>query len=554
MIKCQGVGVALGWVVFATVTGALSTPPSAWAAPKYLTKLKPQVQTLAATSHLQMLGATVVDEIPELRIVLTDQPVQAGFIEYSERNALWTHFDTASPVVPNDPLLNKMGSQLRARLSEAWSRSTGSTQLVVAVVDSGIDLQHADLAANIYTNPHEIPGDGIDNDGNGWVDDVHGWNFAANTAIPQDDHKHGTHVAGILGAVGNNGLGITGVNWNLSILPIKFLASNGSGTTDAAVRGILYAVQQGAKILNNSWGGGPRSQALEDAIRFARDRGVIFVAAAGNDSANNDAAPKYPASYELNNILVVASSEAIGRRSAFSNYGQSAVHIAAPGTDVFSTLPGQAFGPLSGTSMATPVVSGIAALIASVRPDLSMLALKNAVLNAASLPTPSSGWSRIVATDGEVDAARGVSQLEEGFQVWPSRMTVRVGKTHDFTAYNPPAGELAWSVADPTVASINAQGVVQGLKVGETQVRATAGTQRAQTQWIRVIAATGGGSAPGSSCAKSQSTRKLTRAESASQMLGVLLPFLSAWGARRHHRRKRSDRDISPPKPKNDRV
>lgn len=262
----------------------------------------------------------------------------------------------------------------------AWDITVGSSQVIVMVIDSGIDYTHPDLAANMWRNPGEIPGDGIDNDGDGWVDDVFGIDPHNNDGDPMDDNGHGTHVAGITGAVGNNGEGVAGVNWNVRLMACKFLGAGGAGATSDAIKCLDYAVRKGAHLTNNSWGGGGYSQALVDAIQAAGAAGQLFVAAAGNDASDNDMNPQYPCSYDVSNILCVASTDNRDSRSSFSNYGVSTVHVGAPGSSILSTIPGGSYGLKSGTSMATPHVSGVAALVLAQNPGLPWWAIKQRIL------------------------------------------------------------------------------------------------------------------------------------------------------------------------------
>lgn len=258
---------------------------------------------------------------------------------------------------------------------EAWDIATGTGSTIVAVIDTGVDYTHPDLAANIWVNPGEIPGDGIDNDSNGYVDDVHGYDFANNDADPMDDHNHGTHVAGTIGAVGNNATGVTGVNWNATIMPVKFLTATGSGRISDAIEAIEYAVANGAQISNNSWGfNGAFSQPLYDAIESARDAGHIFVAAAGNGDAfgnglNNDAVPFWPSNSDLDNVVAVAATDHNDALATFSNYGQTTVDVGAPGVGILSTTISNSYDTFSGTSMATPHVAGLLSLIFDQNPS-----------------------------------------------------------------------------------------------------------------------------------------------------------------------------------------
>lgn len=266
---------------------------------------------------------------------------------------------------------------------EAWKVSTGSLNgPVIAVIDTGIKYDHPDLAANIWTNPGEIPGDGIDNDGNGVIDDVHGYNAINGSGDPMDDHGHGTHCAGTIGAAGNNGVGVVGVNWQAQIMPIKFLNQNGGGTLADAVKAINYATRMGARITSNSWGGGGANQALQEAIAASP---ALHIYAAGNEGNNNDVRPAYPASYTLDNIVSVAAVDRTGDRSSFSNYGSVSVDLAAPGRDIYSTFIGEeGYRSLSGTSMATPHVSGVAALIATVYPEATNEQIKARLIGGAT--------------------------------------------------------------------------------------------------------------------------------------------------------------------------
>ncbi|WP_233256491.1 S8 family peptidase, partial [Microcystis sp. 0824] len=253
--------------------------------------------------------------------------------------------------------------------------------LVIGVIDTGVDYNHQDLVGNIWTNPGEIAGDGIDNDGNGYIDDIRGWDFAYNDNNPSDVNGHGTHVSGTIAGKGNNGVGVTGVAWNAKIMPLKFLNDQGSGSTSNAILAINYATAKGVKLTNNSWGGGGYSQALYDAINAAGQAGALFIAAAGNDAKNTDTSPSYPASYNLANIISVASTTRTDALSSFSNYGLTSVDLGAPGSEIYSTTPNNTYSTYSGTSMASPHVAGAAALLWSQNPTWTAQQVKDALMN-----------------------------------------------------------------------------------------------------------------------------------------------------------------------------
>ena len=288
----------------------------------------------------------------------------------------------------------------------AWDVSTGSRQIVVAVIDTGVDYNHPDLVNNIWTNAGEIPGNGLDDDSNGHVDDVHGFNFVGNNGNPMDDNEHGTHCAGTIGAEGNNGVGVAGVCWQVSIMAVKFLDAGGGGNTADAISSVEYATLMGAQVMNNSWGGGGYSQALKDAIDAAGAAGSVFVAAAGNSAVNNDLTPHYPSSYASANVVAVMSTDDQDARSSFSSFGLTSVDLAAPGSDILSCAPGGGYQLLSGTSMATPHVAGACALLLSVNPSLTVAALKEALFNTVE-PT----LAGQCVSGGRMNVARALARV-----------------------------------------------------------------------------------------------------------------------------------------------
>jgi subtilisin family serine protease len=341
-------------------------------------------------------------------------------VRYAEPN-----FVVSADVTPNDPLftrlwgLNNNGFPVAGRWGlpdadidapEAWSVTTGSDSVTVAVIDTGIDYSHPDLSSQIWINPGEnCPGcrtDGIDNDGNGYVDDWRGWDFANGDNDPTDDNGHGTHVAGTIGAAGNNAVGVVGVNWHVRLMPLKFISAGGTGTTADAISAVLYAADKGATVLNNSWGGDDYSQALADAITVADTHGALFVAAAGNSATDNDSMPTYPASYALPNVLTVAATDNSDQLAYFSNVGRKSVDLGAPGLNIYSTWPGGTYQYMSGTSMAAPHVSGAAALAKAAFPSASGVGLKALLLESVD---PLASLSSYTATGGRLNANNAVT-------------------------------------------------------------------------------------------------------------------------------------------------
>jgi subtilisin family serine protease len=332
-------------------------------------------------------------EYMELDYIITLPDVQTTSRTKKENLATITP-QTTTPNDPDYPLLwglnntGQTGGKPDADIDfpEALALVTGTQKKPVGVIDSGIDYTHPDLAANMWINPGEIAGNGIDDDGNGYTDDVYGWDFANNDNDPMDDNEHGTHVAGTIGAVGNNNRGVIGVNPNnVSLVALKFLDASGSGATSNAILALDYATANGILITNNSRGGllPIPSQALEDAIKAVEEKGGLFIAAAGNSSLNTDLVAAYPASYPNPSIISVAATDHNDKLAYYSNYGKNSVDLAAPGSDIFSTLPGNQYGSLSGTSMASPHVAGAVALVWSQNPTLTAQEVKNRVLNSA---------------------------------------------------------------------------------------------------------------------------------------------------------------------------
>ncbi|MEW6743095.1 MAG: S8 family peptidase [Planctomycetota bacterium] len=306
-------------------------------------------------------------------------------VEYAEPNYLHR-----ADGYPNDPYFSQQwgwhqGNDADVDAPEAWDVMTDAGGIIVGIIDTGIDYNHVDLQNNMWRNPGEVPGNGIDDDQNGWVDDVYGIDAYNNDGDPWDDNHHGTHVAGTVGADTNNGIGVAGACWNVQLLALKFLGADGTGYDSGAITCLYYGVSKGAYLTNNSWGGGDYNQAVRDAIDAAGDAGQLFCAAAGNRGRNNDLRPYYPGSYDLPEIVAVAATTAEDQLASFSNYGPTSVDLGAPGEGIYSTWPGDCYDYLSGTSMATPHVTGTAALLYARGLGSNPVAIKDRILRTVDI-------------------------------------------------------------------------------------------------------------------------------------------------------------------------
>ncbi len=389
-------------------------------------------------SGLQLLkverGQSVSDAVSELE--------RSSDVAYAEPN-----FRRSATVTPNDAYfhyqwgLNNTGQSLEGSTGtpdadidapEAWDTTTGAAQATVAVVDSGVDADHPDLRSNVWTNPGEQgdgrEGNGIDDDGNGFRDDWRGWDWVGSDNLPSDANGHGTHVAGTVAARGNDGAGVVGVAWRSRVMPLRVLDADGSGTVADAVSAYGYAAANGAKVVNASLGGDSYSRAEADAI--ANAPGTLFVVAAGNGGTdgigddNDGVSPEYPCSYPSPNLVCVAASDRRDALASFSNFGATSVDLAAPGVDILSTLPGNAFAFFDGTSMATPHVAGAAALLFSIPASTTgaawVAAVKSALLGGTEAKA---GFSGRTVTGGRLNAERSLRVLASGAPVPPAPPT-----------------------------------------------------------------------------------------------------------------------------------
>ncbi|WP_199708024.1 S8 family peptidase [Algoriphagus lacus] len=347
-------------------------------------------------------------------------------IEYAEPNWIYQHYATSNdPYFLNSQLWGMYGSstspanQFGTGAATAWAANKiGSSAVYIGIIDEGYMFNHEDLVDNAGTNPGEIVNNGVDDDGNGLIDDIYGWDFAGNNSSLFDGtgDDHGTHVAGTIGGKGGNTKGVAGVVWNVKMIGAKFLGSQG-GTTANAIKAVDYFTDLKTRhnlnivATNNSWGGGGFSQALKDAIDRANNAGILFIAAAGNSASNNDVTASYPSGYSSANIIAVASITSTGGLSSFSQYGATTVDIGAPGSGIWSTVPvavgkgknatiGSGYASYNGTSMATPHVTGAAALYASLNPNATAAQIKTAIMSAA---TPTASLAGKTVTGGRLN-------------------------------------------------------------------------------------------------------------------------------------------------------
>jgi subtilisin family serine protease len=390
-----------------------------------LVKYKTGTKSASARSMNAQTGAAVVEEFPDLgwqRVKLpADGSIKQALSFYKSSAAVesvqpnfYYHLLNTS----NDTRFAELYAMQKISATSAWDLSTGSATTVVANIDTGIAYNHEDLAPNMWHNPGEIPANGVDDDGNGFVDDYYGYDFFYNDSDPIDDAGgHGTHTSGTIGAVGNNSLGVVGVSWNVRLMAIKIYSQNGFDTTSAqlinAYNYVRMMKQRGVniRVTNNSYGGCGEAcsydQATKDAIDALGSTGVLQVFAAGNAGNNVENIPFYPASYTSPSILAVAASDADDNRVGFSNYGAIGIDLAAPGFGILSTFnsSNNSYVSLSGTSMAAPHVSGAAALLASYNPNLSAASLKASLMNSVDALAQ---WNGVVKTGGRLNVARAL--------------------------------------------------------------------------------------------------------------------------------------------------
>ncbi len=441
-----------------------------YVANELILRRNPEVTEAAFEGAIARLGATILDrgggvmgELGYVRVRLPANlsPDQAAVslsednvtLE-AERNYLVQHWKT-----PNDPNYAQLWGMAKISAPAAWDVTTGGSGVLVAVSDTGVDCTHPDLAPNCWTNPNEIAGNGIDDDNNGFVDDTRGWDFANNDNNPADDGSHGTHVAGTIGAAGNDGKGVVGVSWSPKIVGVKFLGANG-GTLWNGAQTVSYAAKIGARVVNASWGclgASCYASYMVDALNALNAKGGVFIAAAGNNNRNNnDVSPTYPANYANPNVIAVAATDSNDNLASFTNIGATKVHLAAPGVGVLSSVPGGGYASYNGTSMAAPHVAGAAALYFALRPTATVAELKTNLLASVD---KIAGLNGMVASGGRLNVHRLLTTDTQA-PAAPTNLKGTPGKAGEVTlTWSPVAADdlaayrVRWGVAAGQYAS-----------------------------------------------------------------------------------------------------
>lgn len=411
------------FLLFATSIISAQNPSKKYAEGELLVKFKKSANSLSVAETTEKMGANLIETFEDLDWVRIKLPADLPVEKALEKYKAFGEIESAQPnyyyhlqVTPNDTQFGSLYGMTKISAPAAWDLTTGSANTVVAVIDTGSKYTHEDLAANMWTNSGEINNNGIDDDGNGFVDDFYGYDFFYNDGNPLDEHGHGTHVSGTIGAIGNNALGVAGVNWNVRIMTVKIYDNDGFGTTASmlinAYNYVRIMKNRGIniRVTNNSYSGCDEAcgynQATKDALDALGNAGVLNVFAAGNDSRNVEGNPAFPASYTSPSILSVAASTSTDVRASFSNWGTSSVDLAAPGSGILSTVMTAAnYGSSSGTSMASPHAAGAAALLSSYNPNLSAASLKATLMNTVD---PLSQWNTLVKSGGRLNAANAL--------------------------------------------------------------------------------------------------------------------------------------------------
>ncbi|MHB9109636.1 MAG: S8 family serine peptidase [Armatimonadota bacterium] len=432
--------VLLSAVLFSCVVcpRVLGAPPEK-AQGELLVKMVQGPASAAAANAHKAVGAKVQKDFPRLGWQKVKLPpgmtVEVGIVRYKKIRGVahvQPNYAYHTSGTPDDPMFDRLWGMTKINAPAAWDISTGSAEIVVADIDTGVDYTHPELAANMWINPGEVAGNGADDDGNGYVDDIYGVDTVNYDSDPMDDNGHGTHTSGTIGAVGNNAEGVAGVNWSVRIMALKFLDAGGSGWTDGAIACFEYALMMkergvNIRVTNNSWGGGWFDQALKDAIDACGNAGILNICAAGNYAVDNDQYLFYPASMDCESIISVAASDLDDNPAWFTNWGATTVDLAAPGVGILSTLPGNSYSGWSGTSMATPHVTGAVALLCAIDGEQTAAELKNRIMQSVD---PVSWPSRPTVTNGRLNLARAIDNTF--IQVSAFRVVIPEGDTATF--------------------------------------------------------------------------------------------------------------------------
>lgn len=478
------------------------------AAIEYIVKLKrnlnfDEIDSLRISSDSQF---RITDKVENFNLVKVDADLRHANEDLA--SVLKDYFD-AEYVVENeimhafwdsaDPRRSEQWALDMVKADDAWGISRGSHQVVVAVIDTGIALTHEDLQSNIWTNPSEIAGNNIDDDGNGFIDDVHGWDFHGNDKDPSDETSarnpgHGTHCSGIIGASCLNGLGVCGMSPTVSLMALRFLGPDGSGDLFASVKAVDYAISNGAHVISASWGATiPEStaQPIIDAIKRAEEKGIVFVAAAANDGKSNDSANVYPANAQTPHMISVAASNNKDEKPYWSNFGRK-VDIAAPGDGILSTIP-NGYSLLSGTSMATPLISGVVALMKSVDPSLTGAVIK------AIIQSTGKDVNIDTASKRRVDAHQALLAVQnKQLTIVPATKTLAAQGELNFSAWGGTA-PYTFSSLNPDIATVDESGHLKAIKEGNVVVQVSdANSNKATSVSITIgqSAPPGGGTCP----------------------------------------------------------
>lgn len=490
------------------VTAIFSAHTAAASGKEYILKPKKNLShyNLNALKKVAHSAIKVVDYAEHVNLIKIEVDQNADPVEpvlrateYFDAEYVVENITLHAFVDANDPRRAEQWALDIVKASQAWDISLGSHDVVVAIVDTGLDVGHEDLKNNLWQNTDEIAGNNADDDKNGYIDDIHGWDFKDSDKDPNDETSaqnpgHGTHCAGIVGASCQNNVGVCGISPTVSLMPLRFLGSDGSGDLFSAVKAIDYAIDNGAHIISASFGANvpeTGAQPLIDAIKRAEEKNVIFVAAAGNEGSSNDKKSIYPANTKASNMISVAASDRTDQKPSWSNYGRN-VHLAAPGVDILSTIPG-GYDELSGTSMATPLVAGLVALMKSLDINLSGAVSRSILQSTGDVVSIDTESKRRVNAHKALEAV-----LNKNLTVVPATATLGLNQELSVSAWGGTA-PYGFKSLNEAVATIDDNGHLVAKAEGDVTIEVTdANNAQAQSVSIKVqkAAEQGGGDCP----------------------------------------------------------